>query len=100
MMRPFLTLAAACLTIPLAASNLVVGRSRAEIPARVALPAPQSAGDVVQARRREDVAASSRRALLAEFRNSGKIRSLIGHGLLERETVRHAATLRGGAGPF
>ena len=57
MMRPFLTLAAACLTIPLAASNLVVGRSRAEVPATVARPAPQSADDAVQARRREDVAA-------------------------------------------
>jgi hypothetical protein len=43
---------------------------------------------------------SSRRALLAEFRNSGRIRSLIEHGLLEREAVRHAAALRGGAAPF
>ena len=43
---------------------------------------------------------SSRRALLAEFRNSGKIRALIEHGVLERETVRHAAALRGGAVPF
>ena len=57
MTRPFLTLAAACLTIPLAASNLVVGRSRADVPATVARPAPQSADDAVQARRREDVAA-------------------------------------------
>ena len=43
---------------------------------------------------------SSRRALLAEFRNSGKIRALIEHGVLERETVRHAAALRGGVVPF
>ena len=43
---------------------------------------------------------SPRRALLAEFRNSGKIRSLIEHGLLEREAVRHATALRGGAAPF
>jgi hypothetical protein len=56
-MRPFLTLAAACLTIPLAASNLVVGRSSAEAPAAIPVPAPQTASDAVQARRREDVAA-------------------------------------------
>ena len=43
---------------------------------------------------------SPRRTLLAEFRNSGKIRSLIEHGVLEREAVRHAATLRGGGGTF
>ena len=44
---------------------------------------------------------SSRRALLAEYRNSGKIRSLIDRGMLERDAaVRQAASLRAGAGTF
>jgi hypothetical protein len=44
---------------------------------------------------------SSRRALLAEYRNSGKIRSLIDRGMLERDAAaRQAASLRAGAGTF
>ena len=44
---------------------------------------------------------SSRRALLAEYRTSGKIRSLIDRGMLERDAaVRQAASLRAGAGTF
>jgi hypothetical protein len=44
---------------------------------------------------------SSRRALLAEYRNSEKIRSLIDRGMLERDAaVRQAASLRAGAGTF
>ena len=37
---------------------------------------------------------SSRRMLLAEYRNSEKIRSLIERGVLELDAVRHAAALR------
>jgi hypothetical protein len=43
---------------------------------------------------------SSRRTLLAEYRNSGKVRSLIERGMLELDTVRHAAVLRAGAATF
>src|SRR4029453_15419574 len=44
---------------------------------------------------------SSRRALLAEYRNSGKIRSLIDRGMVERDAAaRQAASLRTGAGTF
>ncbi len=44
---------------------------------------------------------SSRRALLAEYRNSGTIRSLIDRGMLERDAaVRQAASLRAVAGTF
>jgi len=43
---------------------------------------------------------SSRRALLAGFRNNGKVRSLIEHGMLERDAVRHAAALRAGRRTF
>ena len=44
---------------------------------------------------------SSRRALLAEYRNSGKVRSLIDRGMLERDAaVRQAASLRAVAGTF
>jgi hypothetical protein len=38
--------------------------------------------------------ASPRRALLAEYRNSERVRSLIERGLLEREAMRHTASLR------
>ena len=41
--------------------------------------------------------ASSRRLLLADYRNSGKVRSLIERGLLELDAVRHAAALRAAA---
>jgi hypothetical protein len=37
---------------------------------------------------------SSRRALLAEYRSSAKVRSLIERGVLEREAVSHGAALR------
>ena len=37
---------------------------------------------------------SSRRTLLAEYRNSGKVRSLIERGMLELDAVRLTATLR------
>jgi hypothetical protein len=40
--------------------------------------------------------ASPRRALLAEYRNSERVRSLIERGLLEREAMRHTASLRAG----
>jgi hypothetical protein len=40
---------------------------------------------------------SSRRLLLAEYRNSEKIRSLIERGVLELDAVRHAAALRAAA---
>ncbi len=40
---------------------------------------------------------SSRRMLLAEYRKSGKIRSLIERGVLELDAVRHAAALRAAA---
>jgi len=40
---------------------------------------------------------SSRRTLLAEYRNSGKVRSLIERGVLELDAVRHAAALRAAA---
>jgi hypothetical protein len=40
---------------------------------------------------------SSRRILLAEYRNSGKVRSLIERGVLELDAVRHAAALRAAA---
>jgi hypothetical protein len=42
--------------------------------------------------------ASSRRALLAEYRNSVKVRGLIDRGVLEREAVR--STPRNGTSPF
>jgi hypothetical protein len=57
MTRTFLALAAVCLTIPLAASKLVIGRPSAEAAATVLVRAPQTAGDAVQARRQQDVAA-------------------------------------------
>jgi hypothetical protein len=44
--------------------------------------------------------ASSRRALLAEYRNSAKIRSLIERGVLELDVLRHAAALRASATSF
>lgn len=44
--------------------------------------------------------ASGRRTLLAEYRNSGKVRSLIERGVLERAAVRQAAALRQGAATF
>jgi hypothetical protein len=40
---------------------------------------------------------SSRRTLLAEYRNSGEVRSLIERGVLELDAVRHAPALRTGA---
>jgi hypothetical protein len=40
--------------------------------------------------------ASPRRTLLAEYRSSEKIRSLVERGALEIEAVRHGAALRGG----
>jgi hypothetical protein len=43
---------------------------------------------------------SSRRALLAEYRNSEKIRSLIERGALELDAGRHAAALRARAATF
>jgi hypothetical protein len=43
---------------------------------------------------------SSRRALLAEYRNSGKVRSLIEQGVLELEAGRHPAVLRARAATF
>ena len=39
---------------------------------------------------------SSRRTLLAEYRNSEKVRSLIDRGVLERDAVRNGAALRAG----
>ena len=41
--------------------------------------------------------ASPRGALLAEYRNSERVRSLIERGMLEREAMRHTAALRNGA---
>jgi hypothetical protein len=43
---------------------------------------------------------SSRRRLLAEYRNNGTIRSLIERGVLELDAVRQAALLRTGATTF
>jgi hypothetical protein len=43
---------------------------------------------------------SSRRALLAEYRNSEKVRSLIERGALELDAGRHAAALRARAATF
>ena len=43
---------------------------------------------------------SSRRTLLAEYRNSGKVRSLIDRGMLELDTVRHAAVLRAASATY
>jgi hypothetical protein len=43
---------------------------------------------------------SPRRALLAEYRSSGKIRSLIDRGMLERDAVRQATSLRAGPTTF
>jgi hypothetical protein len=40
---------------------------------------------------------SSRRTLLAEYRNSGEVRSLIERGVLELDAVRQAPGLRTGA---
>ena len=40
---------------------------------------------------------STRRMLLAEYRNSVKVRSLIERGVLELDAVRHGAALRAGA---
>jgi hypothetical protein len=43
---------------------------------------------------------SSRRALLAEYRNSGKVRSLIERGVVEVDAGRKAAALRARAAAF
>jgi hypothetical protein len=43
---------------------------------------------------------SSRRTLLAEYRNSGTIRSLIERSVLELGVVRQAAALRTGAATY
>jgi hypothetical protein len=43
---------------------------------------------------------SSRRMLLAEYRNSGKVRSLIERGVLELDALRHAAALRAAAATY
>ena len=43
---------------------------------------------------------SSRRTLLAEYRNSGEVRSLIERGLLELDAVRQAPVLRTGAATY
>lgn len=44
--------------------------------------------------------ASPRRALLAEYRSSDKVRSLIARGVLELEALRHAAALRAAVAAF
>jgi len=44
--------------------------------------------------------ASTRRTLLAEYRSSVKVRSLIERGLLELEALRHGAALRANAAAF
>jgi hypothetical protein len=43
---------------------------------------------------------SSRRVLLAEYRNNGKVRSLIERGVLELDALRHAAALRADAATY
>jgi hypothetical protein len=43
---------------------------------------------------------SPRRALLAEYRSSVRVRSLIARGMLERDAMRHGAALRSGAATF
>ena len=43
---------------------------------------------------------SSRRTLLAEYRNSGEVRSLIERGMLELDAVRHAPASRTGAAAY
>jgi hypothetical protein len=43
---------------------------------------------------------SPRRTLLADYKNSDKVRSLIERGVLERDAVRHAAALRSRAAAF
>ena len=40
--------------------------------------------------------ASPRRTLLADYRNSGAVRSLIERGVLELDAMRHTAALRAG----
>jgi len=40
---------------------------------------------------------STRRTLLADYRNSGKVRSLIERGMLELDALRHAAAMRAAA---
>jgi hypothetical protein len=56
--RAILALAVVSLTIPLAASNVIIRPARAQSAATPAsIPAPQTADDVVQARLRADVAA-------------------------------------------
>ena len=53
--------------------------------------------DTVLAYVMDQAYASTRRSLLAEYRNSGMIRSLIERGALELDAVRHAAALRAAA---
>ncbi|MGB2717978.1 MAG: hypothetical protein WBC51_27575 [Vicinamibacterales bacterium] len=56
--KVILALAAGCLTIPVAASNVIIGRFSAQAAAtNAASRAPETAADVAQARLREDVAA-------------------------------------------
>ena len=55
--KTILALAALGLTIPLSASNVIVGRSRAAAPAAAAADAARPAADTVQARLNADVAA-------------------------------------------
>jgi hypothetical protein len=50
--------------------------------------------DTVLAYVMDQAYASTRRSLLAEYRNSGMIHSLIERGVLELDAVRHAAALR------
>jgi hypothetical protein len=43
---------------------------------------------------------SGRRTLLAEYRNSGEVRSLIERGVLERDAERQAPVSRTGAAAY